>query len=280
MPLRAPIGAPCGARGPRRATPPGVEKGPPSESAAHCAGSDQTQIPRRLPLVLVMATQFLRSCLLAAIFVYATICQEMQNYGSMCGEVPCELYASSENHGQAAPPDDGWELQNQGFVPPGSLNMYSKREMFGGTMYGAFGMDGTDQRLHNDETVAFNYRDYPSEVGRIYAFPSGAGPPPTGHFLMLNFEGAPTSILNPSSTPTKEFRRDESMFSSSGLFIPERPLDDIAHAAESTPSTASDGALPMAGINPVTGIDLSERDDSVPGFVGTGRAPAPPHRRC
>jgi hypothetical protein len=193
----------------------------------------------------------------------------LSSNNKMCGDENCNLYDTANfmhEASRAAPPDDGWSGQREGLIPPGSLNIHSKREMFGGSMYGAFGSEGTDQRLHTEDTLEFSYRDIPSETGRVFLLPNGVGPPSDGHYLLLNFHSTSTSQMN-----RKMFDGNtDAMFSSSGLSMRDQsaqlmsdPLQDSSSATHE-----SERQFVRAGINPVTGIDCSDGDDSAPGFIG------------
>ena len=54
----------------------------------------------------------------------------------MCGSVECShLGQLDAARAQTSPPNDGWSVQGEGRVPPGSLNTYGKREMLGGALW-------------------------------------------------------------------------------------------------------------------------------------------------
>jgi hypothetical protein len=188
---------------------------------------------------------------------------------TMCDDEHCNLY-STENYlheaSRAAPPDDGWSVQGEGMIPPGSMNIHSKREMFGGSMYGAFGSEGTEQRLHTEETIDFAYRDIPSETGRVFTLPNGVGPPSDGHYLHLNFESTPPSHIDRKML----YENTDMLFSSSGLSMRDQytqsTSDSLQYSVGETHT--SERQFGRAGINPVTGIDRGDGDDSAPGFIG------------
>mmetsp|Transcript_16361 Transcript_16361/g.34661 ORF Transcript_16361/g.34661 Transcript_16361/m.34661 type:complete len:225 (-) Transcript_16361:235-909(-) len=196
-------------------------------------------------------------------FALLCVTVSLSSSSTMCGDEPCNLYSPEnilQDASRTAPPDQGWSVQGEGMAPPGSLNVNSKREIYGGNMYGAFGSEGTEQRLHTEETIAFAYRELPSETGRVFSLPNGVGPPSDGHFLMFNFDSTPPHIER------KIFHRDSDlMFSSSGLSV----LDQSAQKTSDSLQVSVRGRKSVrAGINPVTGIDLSDGDDSAPGFIG------------
>ena len=200
----------------------------------------------------------LKHCVFALLYVAVSL----SSSSTMCGDEACDLY-SLENVLQApriAPPDQGWSVQGEGMVPPGSLNVNSKREMYGGNMYGAFGSEGTEQRLHTEETVAFAYRGIPSETGRVFSLPNGVGPPSDGHFLMFNFDSTP-----PHEERKKFHGNSDLMFSSSGLSVLDQSAQIMSDLLQ---DSVRERQSVRAGINPVTGIDLSDADDSAPGFIG------------
>jgi hypothetical protein len=196
-------------------------------------------------------------------FALLCVTVSLSSNDMMCGDESCNLYSLQDvlpDSSRIAPPDDGWSVQGEGMVPPGSLNVYSKREMFGGNMYGAFGSEGTEQRLQTEETIAFAYRGLPSETGRVFSLPNGVGPPSDGHFLLLNFDSIP------SHTQRKIFPgNSDLMFSSSGLSMRDQSAQ---RTSESLQDSVRERQSVRAGINPVTGIDLSDGDDSAPGFIG------------
>ena len=193
----------------------------------------------------------------------------LSNNNRMCGDEDCNLYDTANfmhAASRAAPPDDGWSVQGEGLIPPGSLNIHSKREMFGGTMYGAFGSEGTDQRLRTEETLEFAYRDIPSETGRVFLLPNGVGPPSDGHYLLLNFHSTSTSQMERQMFDGNT----DAMFSSSGLSMRDQSEQLTSDSLQDSVSATheSERHFVRAGINPVTGIDCSDGDDSAPGFIG------------
>jgi hypothetical protein len=133
--------------------------------------------------------------------------------------------------------------------------------MSGGNMYGVFGQEGSDERLSNDETIAFGYRDYPWETGRPFNLPNGVGPPTIGHFLMFNFDTVKRG------RNVDNYVQVEAEYSATGLLIPSSRLSSSAAHGQSSASIEPHDIIDT-GINSVTGIDRSEGDDSSPGFIG------------
>eukprot|EP00961_Rhodomonas_salina_P301076 3940317-Rhodomonas_salina.3 len=65
--------------------------------------------------------------------------------------------SSSPPYQNIGPPTNTWADQHTGQPPPGSVPTATKREMFGGNLYGAFD-SRTSGRLETEETVAGAYR--------------------------------------------------------------------------------------------------------------------------
>ena len=196
------------------------------------------------------------------LFAWLCIALSVSGDGMMCGDENCDLYTMENllhTSSRIAPPDDGWSVQGEGMIPPGSLNVHSKREMFGGNMYGAFGPEGTEQRLQTEETVAFAYREVPSETGRVFSSPNVVGPPTDGHFLLFNWHSIPQNDRKVFNGNT------DLMFSSSGLSNFDQ---SVQLSSDLLQDSVRERQSAWAGINPVTGIDLSDGDDSAPGFIG------------